>query len=96
MTGDAELDAHAERIAAGAQGFTVLDCALEPELVDAIHADLQRLEPEIGVGPSDNFFEGLATTRMYNLLAHGELYRRDRRCIGISSRWSSGSSTRAC
>jgi ectoine hydroxylase-related dioxygenase (phytanoyl-CoA dioxygenase family) len=70
----ADLDAHAERIAR--DGYSVLDRVLEPELVEALAADLLRLERELGVVPAGNDFEGAHTVRIYNLLAHGDLYAR--------------------
>ncbi len=53
------------------QGYTVLEGVLDPELVDALAADLDRLERELAVTPAGNSFEGAATLRVYNLLAHG-------------------------
>jgi ectoine hydroxylase-related dioxygenase (phytanoyl-CoA dioxygenase family) len=70
----AERDAHLARIAE--QGYTVIEDAIEPELVDAINEDLLRLERELGVVPATNAFEGSHTVRIYNLLAHGELYQQ--------------------
>src|SRR4051812_30501015 len=64
--------AHAARIAE--QGYTIIEDAIEPEVVDALHADLLRLEDELGTVPAKNGFEGEQTWRIYNLLAHGELY----------------------
>jgi ectoine hydroxylase-related dioxygenase (phytanoyl-CoA dioxygenase family) len=58
------------------QGYGVLEGVIEPELVDALGADLLALEAELGAVPADNLFEGQRTTRIYNLLAHGELYGR--------------------
>ena len=74
MSGCVGLDAHLSRIAA--EGWTVLENAIDPDLVDEIDEDLIRLERELGIVPSDNLFEGLRTTRVYNLLVHGELYQR--------------------
>ncbi|MGH8982966.1 MAG: phytanoyl-CoA dioxygenase family protein [Acidimicrobiia bacterium] len=64
--------AHAERIAR--DGFTILERVIEPELVDAIGADLLGLEERYEVVPADNSFEGTRTVRIYNLLAFGKLY----------------------
>jgi len=58
------------------QGYCVLEGVIDPELVGALEADLRRLEEEFGIVPAENLFEGLRTTRIYNLLAHGELYER--------------------
>ncbi len=69
-----ELDAHVAHIAT--DGWTVLEDAIEPVLVDEIDDDLQRLERDLGTTPADNLFEGLRTTRVYNLLVHGPLYER--------------------
>jgi ectoine hydroxylase-related dioxygenase (phytanoyl-CoA dioxygenase family) len=57
-------------------GYTVVEDAIEAELVDALGEDLQRLERELGITPSHNEFEGERTVRIYNLLAHGRLYER--------------------
>ena len=71
---DVDLAAHAARIAE--QGYTILERAIEPELVDALAEDLLRLERELGIVPAQNLFEGTRTVRIYNLLAHGPLYAR--------------------
>jgi ectoine hydroxylase-related dioxygenase (phytanoyl-CoA dioxygenase family) len=65
---------HAARIAE--VGYTIVEDAIEPDLVDALHDDLLRLERELGIVPAANTFEGTKTVRIYNLLVHGELYQR--------------------
>jgi len=70
----AEIEAHAQRVCD--DGWTVVDNAIPEDLTDAIHDDLLRLERSLGVVPADNLFEGLRTTRIYNLLVHGALYER--------------------
>jgi ectoine hydroxylase-related dioxygenase (phytanoyl-CoA dioxygenase family) len=49
----------------------VFDDAWAGQLVD----DLERLERELGTVPAGNSFEGARTLRVYNLLAHGPLWR---------------------
>jgi ectoine hydroxylase-related dioxygenase (phytanoyl-CoA dioxygenase family) len=65
---------HIARIAE--QGYTIVEHAIEPDLVDALAADLLRLERAFDVKPSPNSFEGHRTVRIYNLLAFGALYER--------------------
>jgi ectoine hydroxylase-related dioxygenase (phytanoyl-CoA dioxygenase family) len=65
---------HLERIRN--DGYTILEDAIEPELCDALLADLKRLEVELGIVPAQNVFEGTKTVRIYNLLARGPLYAR--------------------
>jgi len=69
-----DFEAHAARIAR--DGYTILEDAIEPDLVDAFAADLLRLERELAVRPARNDFEGTRTVRIYNLLVHGALYER--------------------
>jgi ectoine hydroxylase-related dioxygenase (phytanoyl-CoA dioxygenase family) len=72
---DAETaDEHAAEIAE--VGYTIVEGAIEPDLVDALHDDLLRLERELGIVPATNDFEGTKTVRIYNLLVHGALYER--------------------
>jgi ectoine hydroxylase-related dioxygenase (phytanoyl-CoA dioxygenase family) len=70
----AAVRAHLERIER--DGFTIVEDAIEPALVDALAEDLLRVERELGVVPAQNAFEGTRTVRIYNLLAHGALYER--------------------
>jgi ectoine hydroxylase-related dioxygenase (phytanoyl-CoA dioxygenase family) len=70
----ASADAHAARI--DAEGYTIVESAIEPDLVDALADDLLRIERERGIAPAGNDFEGSATLRIYNLLAEGPLYER--------------------
>src|SRR5688572_28347823 len=57
-------------------GYTVIERAIEPALIDALAEDLLRLERHLGIVPAKNRFEGRQTLRIYNLLVHGELYQR--------------------
>jgi ectoine hydroxylase-related dioxygenase (phytanoyl-CoA dioxygenase family) len=68
------ITTHAERVKA--DGFTIVEDAIELSLCDEIAEDLLRLEDELGILPAENSFEGVRTTRIYNLLAHGRLYER--------------------
>jgi ectoine hydroxylase-related dioxygenase (phytanoyl-CoA dioxygenase family) len=70
----ARFRAHLDRIAE--DGYTILERVIEPELVAALLADLERLEHEYGIVPARNPFEGTRTVRIYNLLVHGPLYQR--------------------
>lgn len=65
---------HAERIRA--EGFTIVEAAIEPALVDALSAALERLERELDARPAMNGFEGHRTVRIYNLLAHGSPFEQ--------------------
>lgn len=69
-----EIDSHAARIAR--DGYTVLEEVLEPSLVEALSADLGRLEREFETRPAKNEFEGTRTLRVYNLLAHGKVWEQ--------------------
>jgi len=68
------VDAHVERIRK--QGFTIIENAIEPDLVAGLNDDLLRLERELEIKPGKNPFEGFKTVRIYNLLVHGKLYER--------------------
>jgi ectoine hydroxylase-related dioxygenase (phytanoyl-CoA dioxygenase family) len=68
------LSVHAERVRE--EGWAVLEGAIEEDLCDEIFADLLRLERALGIVPASNLFEGVKTTRIYNLLVHGDLYQR--------------------
>jgi len=57
-------------------GYTIIEDAIDPEFVDALLDDLARLEHELDIQPATNGFEGLNTLRVYNLLAHGEVWQR--------------------
>jgi ectoine hydroxylase-related dioxygenase (phytanoyl-CoA dioxygenase family) len=70
----AEMQGHLRRIAE--EGFTILPNAIEPELIDEIDEGLLRLERDLEIGPADNLFEGLCTTRVYNLLIHGRTFEK--------------------
>lgn len=57
-------------------GYTIIEGAIEPDLVDELAGSLAHLERELGVVPADNDFEGRNTLRIYNLLARGEVWQR--------------------
>ena len=58
------------------QGFTILERVIEDEVVDALLADVHRLEALLDRTPDNNRFEGNRTTRTYNLLAHGDVWQQ--------------------
>src|SRR5262249_33264043 len=68
------LLAHAQQIQG--EGYTIIHNAIEPELIEALAADLERLEREFDVQPAHNPFDGEKTVRIYNLLVQGKLYER--------------------
>jgi ectoine hydroxylase-related dioxygenase (phytanoyl-CoA dioxygenase family) len=53
------------------RGYTIVEGAIDPDRVDALVEDLDRLERDLGIVPAANSFEGTRTTRIYNLLTHG-------------------------
>jgi ectoine hydroxylase-related dioxygenase (phytanoyl-CoA dioxygenase family) len=69
-----DVGAHVDEIAA--QGYTIVPDAIETDLLDALSDDLDRLERDLGIEPARNDFEGRATVRIYNLLAHGPDFER--------------------
>src|SRR6266478_2777736 len=74
MMDSAQIQAHVDKIAR--DGYSIVEGAIEPDFVDALVADLERLERELGVRPASNRFEGVKTVRIYNLLVYGKLYER--------------------
>ncbi|MBI1210021.1 MAG: phytanoyl-CoA dioxygenase [Alphaproteobacteria bacterium] len=67
---EAAVERHIERVKR--DGFTVVENAIEPALIDGLNAALTRLERELDVKPAMNGFEGHKTVRIYNLLKFGE------------------------
>ncbi|MGB8860780.1 MAG: phytanoyl-CoA dioxygenase family protein [Ilumatobacteraceae bacterium] len=57
-------------------GYTIVHDAFDAAVAESLDADIDRLERELAIGFGGNGFEGLATTRVYNLLALGELYQQ--------------------
>jgi ectoine hydroxylase-related dioxygenase (phytanoyl-CoA dioxygenase family) len=50
-------------------GYSILEGAIEPELVEQLLTTVRRVEAELDVQPKATLAEGHATLRMYNLLA---------------------------
>jgi ectoine hydroxylase-related dioxygenase (phytanoyl-CoA dioxygenase family) len=71
---EAQIAAHVARIRE--DGYTLVEDAVEPELLDELATALGRLEQELGAAPARNIFEGTRTVRIYNLLARGEVFER--------------------
>jgi ectoine hydroxylase-related dioxygenase (phytanoyl-CoA dioxygenase family) len=69
-------DAIAAHVAAiDTAGFTIIEDAVEPELVTALRNALRRLERELDVRPRRTAAEGHSTLRMYNLLAKDAVFQ---------------------
>jgi ectoine hydroxylase-related dioxygenase (phytanoyl-CoA dioxygenase family) len=69
-----EVTEHVRNIAG--QGYTIVEDAIEPDLVAELNDALLRLEVDLGIVPASNDFEGRDTVRIYNLLVHGEVFER--------------------
>ena len=72
METQVDVAQHVRRVAE--HGYTIVEDAIEPELVDALRRDLEQLERFFEVEPAGNSFEGFHTLRLYNLLAFGRLF----------------------
>ncbi len=72
MLSPEQIEKHVEAIAR--DGFTIVENAVEPALLDGLTNDLSRLEKDLA--PNYNFFEGFNTLRVYNLLVHGAHFER--------------------
>ena len=70
---DMTLAGHLERI--DADGYTIVEDAIEPELVAQLRDTIRRLERELHVAPRETAAEGHATLRMYNLLAKDPVFQ---------------------
>ncbi len=57
-----------------ADGFTIVEDAIAPDLVAELLETVERLERDLGAKPAMNPFEGDNTVRIYNLLALGEVF----------------------
>jgi len=68
------VDAHVARIAE--HGYTIVEDAIEPSLLDTLNDELVRLEHDLGIVPATNDFEGSHTVRIYNLLVHGSCFEQ--------------------
>jgi ectoine hydroxylase-related dioxygenase (phytanoyl-CoA dioxygenase family) len=65
---------HAKRLEE--DGYTIVEGAIETELVDRLATELRNLEAHFDVRPAGNSFEGARTLRVYNLLALGRIWER--------------------
>lgn len=66
------LDEHVAHIAE--DGFTIVEDAIEPDLVDRLVVAIDGLHASLGTTPAANIFEGTSTLRVYNLLARGKVF----------------------
>ncbi len=70
---DSAIDAHLARI--DADGYTIVEDAIEPHLVELLRETIWRLERELEIRPRQTAAEGFATLRMYNLLAKDQAFQ---------------------
>jgi ectoine hydroxylase-related dioxygenase (phytanoyl-CoA dioxygenase family) len=68
-----DLDFHLARI--DADGYTIVEDAIEPALVTRLRDTIRRLEGELDLRPRETAAEGIATLRMYNLLAKDPVFQ---------------------
>jgi ectoine hydroxylase-related dioxygenase (phytanoyl-CoA dioxygenase family) len=71
---DGEVAEHLARI--DDRGYTVVEDAIESDLVDELVDALDATERAVAAGPGDNTFEGRRTVRVYNLLVHGDAFAK--------------------
>ena len=56
------------------EGFTIVEDAIDPALVDRLVAAIDELHASLSISPAANIFEGTSTLRVYNLLARGKVF----------------------
>ena len=71
---NATVSHHAGRITR--DGYTIVEDAIEPAVVDELAETVTRLEVDLEVEPAGNSFAGANTLRICNLLAHGQIWQR--------------------
>jgi len=69
-----ELTQHLKNIET--DGYTIIENAIKPGLVDMLNQALSDLEKNLAIKPGDNTFEGHNTIRIYNLLAHQAVFQQ--------------------
>jgi ectoine hydroxylase-related dioxygenase (phytanoyl-CoA dioxygenase family) len=74
MLSQSDIELHLRRLEQ--EGYTILTGVIEPALLDAIQAELLRIEAAEGITPAENIFEGTQTVRIYNLLARGKIFEQ--------------------
>jgi ectoine hydroxylase-related dioxygenase (phytanoyl-CoA dioxygenase family) len=67
------LAEHARRI--DEVGYTIIEDAIEPDLVATLRDAIRRLERELDARPRNTAAEGRATLRLYNLLAKDAVFQ---------------------
>jgi ectoine hydroxylase-related dioxygenase (phytanoyl-CoA dioxygenase family) len=67
------VDEHVDRI--DHEGWTIVDAGIDPALVTDLRDTIRRLEDELAVTPKGTAAEGIATKRMYNLLAKDPVFQ---------------------
>src|SRR3954470_853039 len=72
MLTDVQIQAHADRIRD--HGFTVIERAASPDLVEGLKQALLRIEREHDLGYAKTSFEGFKTVRINNLLTYDDLF----------------------
>lgn len=71
-----EQDAKKHVATVAERGYTIVENAIEPDLLHALNETLLKLERDYKIVPAKNGFEGHHTVRIYNLLAHGTVFSR--------------------
>ncbi|PAM96929.1 phytanoyl-CoA dioxygenase, partial [Streptomyces sp. Alain-F2R5] len=72
MLTDADIQSHAARIRD--DGYTVIERAASPELVEGLKAAVERIERGHDLGLARTSFEGFKTLRINNLLTYDDLF----------------------
>jgi len=73
MLTDADIQFHADKIRD--DGYTVIERAADPDLVEGLKQALLRTEREHGFGYARTSFEGFKTVRINNLLTYDDTFR---------------------
>ena len=72
MPGEIDVQFHADRIRD--QGYSVIERAADPEVVEALKTALLRTERAHGFGYAKTSFEGFKTVRINNLLTYDDVF----------------------
>ena len=70
----ADLEAHLTRL--DADGYTIVEDAIEPDLTAELRDTLRQLFVDLDVQPKGNRAEGFATRRMYNLVPRADVFQK--------------------